>query len=153
MQESPRSNAGGWKILLALLLIVAGIGMGTTLYLSMQRASRVADPDYYSHGLNYGKTASGLKNPGMSWRMATSVAGNQLQVRVRDQSGTPVLGGELRFEPERLGVADGPAFTMAESSPGTFQLQRPETPEGELHGTLRFTRGEAVATQKLVLFD
>jgi hypothetical protein len=153
MEESPWSSGKGWKIALALLLIAAWIGMATTFYLSVKRASRVADPNYYSHGLNYGRTATGAKNPGMTWRMATSVAGNDLQVKVRDEAGTPVAGGKMSFEPERMGVAEGAPLDLAESAPGTFRVERPVTPEGELHGTLRFTRGEAVATQKLVLFN
>jgi hypothetical protein len=153
MEESPWNSGKGWKITLGVLLLTAWVGMGTTFYLSVKRASRVADPNYYSHGLNYGKTASGARNPGMTWKMATSVTGSDLQVKVNDEAGAPVSGGKLSFVPERLGVAEGAPLTLAESAPGTFRVERPVTAEGELHGTLRFTKGEAVATQKLVLFN
>jgi hypothetical protein len=150
---SSSGKATNWKILLALLVGAFAVGMVISFFLAADRGSGVADRDYYSHGLRYGRTAAGSINPGLDWKISASVAGADLQVRVSDRSGTPVAGGELRFQPEQLGASAGEPLPLAESAPGIFKAPRPAAPEGELHGTLRFTRGEAFATQKLVLFN
>ena len=150
---SPKHGINRWQLALALLFGVFLIGMATSMTLAARRASRVVDVDYYEHGLHYGQTGSGAKNAGLGWNMAAIFAGGELQVRVTDVSGKPVSGGKLRFEPELRGTARVATIELAESAPGLFRSQRPVLPHGELHGTLRFSRGEAAASHKLVLFD
>jgi hypothetical protein len=153
MQQIAKITGTPWKIALTFLVAAFLVGMAASLYLAAQRASRVVDTDYYAHGLHYDQTRNGSKNPGLEWTMSASLAGGELQVRVKDRSGAPVAGGELRFVPERGSAASGGALALAESAPGIFLAPRPVAPKGELHGTLRFTRGEAAASHKLVLFN
>jgi hypothetical protein len=161
----------GWKLTLALLVSAFLCAMAVTFYLAAHRGSRVVDRDYYSHGLHYGRTASGARNPGIGWNISASLSGPQLKVRINDASGSPVCGGTLRFnadaetsgnrgdtatEGDRHLVTKEPVpfcFALAESAPGVYTVPRPVSPQGELRGTLCFTRGEAVATQRLVLFQ
>lgn len=153
MQPTVKNSGRPWKVTLALLVGVFLIGMASTLVIAARRVSAVTDADYYNHGLRYGRTASGSGNPGLGWTMSASLAGDELQVRVRDESGAPVSGGELKFVPKRSGALLSGTLMLAESTPGIFRAPRPVSPQGELQGTLRFTRGEAAASQKLVLFN
>ena len=152
MPGAVKDGATGWKIGLALLVGVFLVGMAATLITAARRVSRVVDADYYSHGLHYGETQDSAKNAGVGWTMTAGLSGAELQVQVRDESGAPVAGGVLRFEPKLTGGSQSAgALALAESAPGVFRARRPA--QGELHGTLRFTRGSAVASRKLVLFN
>jgi len=153
MQLTAIPRATHWKLGLALLVAIFLAGMAATMTIAARRVTPVVDADYYNHGLHYGQTASGARNPGAGWTMSASLAGGELQVRVSDQSGAPVTGGELRFEPRRTGARLHAAWVLAESAAGMFRAPVPASLQGELHGTLRFTRGEATASQKLVLFN
>jgi hypothetical protein len=153
MQLTPKHNATPWKLTLALLFALFLVAMAASFTIAARRGSRVVDTDYYNHGLHYDQTRSGSKNPGIGWTISASLAGGDLQVRVRDESGGPIGGGELSFEPERGTPGMSGAQLLAESAPGSFRGPRPLSPKGELHGTLRFTRGEATASKKLVLFN
>lgn len=141
----------GYKVALALLVGLFLAGMLVTLLIAGRRVSRVVDADYYSHGLHYGRTANGDINRGLDWIISATLSGGNLQVCVKDEHGAPVPGGRLQFSPERV-AACGP-LALAESAPGVFSAPYPAPSQGEVHGTLRFTRGDAVATQKLVLFN
>ena len=152
--QQMRYQGTPWKLALALVVGTFLAGMATTMTIAAHRVAPVTDADYYNRGLHYGQTASGAQNPGLHWTMSASLADGELQVRVRDRSGAPVSGGELRFEPKRAtGTGLGAHLALSESPPGTYRAPRPATPQGELHGTLRFTKGEAAASQKLVLFN
>ena len=153
MQITVKPAAGPWKIMLMLLVGVFLVGTAASLYTAAHRGSRVVDADYYNHGLHYGQTGTGAKNAGMAWTMSASVAGGQLQVKVRDESGAPVAGGKLDFVPEQRGTAPRSTLALTESAPGVFSAERPSSDRGELHGTLHFALGDAVASHKLVLFD
>jgi hypothetical protein len=153
MQPTVKNHAIRWKLALALILVTFFIGMATTMTVAARRVTPVVDKDYYNNGLHYDKTSGGLKNPGLRWTLSASLAGDELQVQVRDESGAPVTGGELKFQPKQARKSAGAALLLAESAPGLFRAPRPTSPQGELHGTLSFTRGEAATTQKLVLFN
>jgi len=153
MQLSAKNTAHPWKIALALLFGVFLTGMAATFTISSHRGSRVVDPDYYKNGLHYDQTASGAKNPGLHWSMSAALAGSDLLVRVCDAAGAPIGGGKLSFHPKRRDANQADALPLAESAPGVFRAPRPITSQGELHGVLHFTKGEASASQKLVLFN
>jgi hypothetical protein len=151
MQVTAKS-AGPWKALLALLVGAFLIGTVASLCTAARRVSRVVDTDYYNHGLHYDQTSKGARNPGMDWSMSASLAAGELQVRVKDQSGAPVAGGRLSFQSEQRSTGRHDILALAESAPGVFHAKRPASTQGELHGTLQFTRGDAAANHKLVLF-
>jgi hypothetical protein len=153
MQPAAKDTATRWKIALALMVGVFLLGTAASFVIAANRVSRVVDTDYYSHGLHYDQTRDGSKNPGLSWTMSASLSGGDLQVRVTDASGAPVSGGSLRFEPQRGGSGAGAPLALSEAAPGIFRAPRPVSAQGELRGTLQFTRGEAAATHKLVLFN
>jgi hypothetical protein len=158
-----------WKMALSLLVGVFLCAMAATFYVAADRMSPVTDTDYYSHGLHYGQTASGASNPGIRWTLSPSLSGSDLKVCVSDASGAKICGGVLRFSADnaipRKGdtgkgdrhlLAKEPvpsSILLAESSPGIFTAPRPVSTNGELRGTLLYTRGEAVATQKMVLLQ
>ena len=155
MPESVKNNSGTrWQLGIALLIGVFLVGMVASLVTAARRVSRVVDADYYSHGLHYGETQDGAKHAGLGWALAATLSGSELRVRVSDASGAPVAGGKLSFEPQGSGTYH-PAGTLkfAEAAPGLFRARRPDPAGEELHGTLRFTRGEAGASQKLVLLN
>lgn len=153
MPQTVAKGATPWKIGLALLIGAFLAAMTATLFTAASGANRVVDADYYNHGLHYGETQDRSKNPGAGWSISAGLSGSELLVRVRDEAGAPVAGGVLRFEPLRAGAGQPEArLALVESAPGVFRAQSPGASRGELRGTLRFTRGAAVACQKLVLF-
>lgn len=151
MPATPSQSSIHWKLGLGLLVSIILTCTVLSFFLAFRRVGRVVDTDYYQHGLHYGETAA--KNPGGNWTMSASLAGNDLRVKVADRSGTPVSGGKVVFEAAPTREAAASPLQLAESAPGTFHCPRPTSPHGELRGTLRFTRGEASASQKLVLID
>ena len=153
MQSGVKKGVNRWQLGLALLFGVFLIGMAVSMALASLRASRVVDVDYYDHGLHYDQAHNGSSKAGFDWVITASLAGDRLQVRVKDQSGKAVAGGKLSFQPEP-GRAGQPAkLALSEAEPGLLQAPRPLSPQGELRGTLRFTRGDAAASRRLVLFN
>jgi nitrogen fixation protein FixH len=154
MTQPAKKGGVRWQLGIALLIAVFLVGMTASMMAAARRASRVVDVDYYSHGLHYGDTQNPAKNAGLGWSMAAALSGNELQVQVKDKSGAPVPGGKLSFQPrENARGQVATALELAESAPGVFRVERPAAARGELHGTLRYRRGEAIATQKLVLLN
>ena len=152
MPEQVKKSGTRWQLGIALLIGVFLVGTVASLVTAARRVSRVVDIDYYSHGLHYGESQDGSKNPGLGWSLAAGLAGDELQVRVNDRTGAPVSGGRLAFEPQQGGKGEPPApLELAEAAPGLFRARRPAG--GELHGTLRFTRGKETASRKLVLLN
>ena len=187
MPQTQKYQATPWKLALAFLVGAFLAGMATTITIAANRVTPVTDADYYNNGLHYGRTASGSRNPGLGWSLTASLAEGDLQVRVTDESGAPISGGKLTFEPKAGGTAAGGTGTGAgaaagttaaaaagvgsgaatgvgtgtglgtlalrEAAPGVYRTPRPAARQGDLHGTLRFTKGEAAASRKLVLFN
>jgi nitrogen fixation protein FixH len=154
MPQTTQNSGTRWKLGITLLIAVFLVGMTASLIIAARRVSRVVDPDYYNHGLHYGKNQDGSQNAGTGWTIAAALSGNQLQVRVTDQSGAPVAGGKLKFEQRvKGGTQPDQALQLSESAPGVFRAERPGPASGELLGTLHFTRGEAAASRKLVLIN
>lgn len=151
MTTTTRSSSS-YKIALLLLVGAFLVGMAATFFLSARRGALVVDADYYQNGINYDRTRSGARNPGLAWTMSASIIGADLLVTVQDEKGAPVPGGKLLFHPRRAGKDLNDLFHLTESAPGTFRAPLTAAP-GELRGTLRFTRGEASASQRVVLFN
>lgn len=137
----------------ALVLLFCGflMGMAATFTLAAKGGPRVVDRDYYQNGLNYDRTQSGARNPGLSWKLSATMADGEVVVMVHDDRGAPVPGGKLSFQPSRPGNEH--TLHLSESSPGVFRSTRPAPAKGEVHGMLRFTRGEASASQRVVFFN
>lgn len=152
MQPLKRSTCT-YKIALSLFFGAFLLGMAVTISLSFQSGSKVIDAQYYDNGLNYDRTNSGARNPGLHWTMSASLAGKDLLVRVSDEKGAPLGGGILLLQVSRTGGEERAPLHLAESAAGVFRGPWPVTAQGELHGTLRFTKGEAIASQKVVFFD
>ena len=153
MRKGVTSKFTPWQVGLALLVGAFLIASAASMLLAAHKGSRVVDVDYYNHGLHYNQTGSGSKNAGIAWQMSCSLAGDQLQVRVLDQSGAAVAGGKLCFEPAPDSAVQVGQITLREKAPGSFCARRPVSPRGELRGTLLFTRGDQTASKKLVLID
>ena len=151
MPPSPKSSARTYKIVLSVMFLLFLLGMAATMIFSARRGSGVTDSEYYRNGLNYDRTASGARNPGLYWTMSASLEGRDLLVRVHDENGVPIGGGKLLFQPR--GGKDQSRLNLVESAPGVFRAPWPAPPEREVQGTLRFSKGEASASQKVVFFN
>lgn len=143
-----------WKI---GLLVMSGIFIAATvasLVVAKHRVSTVVDTEYYSHGLHYAETHSKAGNAGTGWTMTASVAGNYLQVLVRDEAGVPVTGGRVVYDLDRpAGKRTTSGLYLRESGPGIYRTPRPGDASGELRGTMRFTKGEATVSGKVVVIN
>ena len=151
MQKPKTKFPCRWRLAIVLMFATFLLGMGTTMFISIERGSSVTDPDYYQHGLNYAKSRNGAYNQGLDWVMSASLAGSDLQVQVHDGKGAAVSGGKLLFQTRHGNEKE--VLTLAESAPGVFVAPWPVTGQGELRGELLFTKGESVASQKVVFFN
>lgn len=142
-----------YRVILLTLFGVFIAGMAATFFASGRLGSRVTDPDYYQNGLNYDRTQSGARNPGLDWTLTATLSGRDLLVRVCDEKGAPVAGGKLSLHPARKTGDKNTPMQLFESAPGEFRAPWPATAESELQGVLRFTRGEASASQRVVFFN
>jgi len=152
MEQTIKDPGRSWQMALALLFCLFLAGMAVSIATAVSRGSRVVDVDYYRHGLHYGKTGSGASNAGLGWSMSATLTGGELRVRVQDRSGVPVAGGSMSFQPDGR-TTPAATLALAEQAPGLFQARWPLAQQGELRGTLFFTRGEAAASQKLAIFN
>ena len=138
-----------YRLALGLLVALFLVAMVASFVTAARRVSRVVDPDYYSHGLNYGADqAARAGSAALSWTITPTLKDGELQVRVADQSGAPVTGGQLSFEPQ--GAAAPAVLSWTETAPGLFRASTPAAGT-TLRGTLRFSRGTATLSHKLVL--
>lgn len=151
MQKPATKFPCRWRIAIVLLIATFLLGMGTTMFISVERGSAVTDRDYYQNGLNYSKTRNGAYNAGLDWVMSASLSGSDLQVRVNDDKGVPVTGGKLLFQTRHGNEKE--VLNLAETAPGIFVAPWPVSGQGELRGELLFTKGESVASQKVVFFN
>ena len=151
MQKTVNVSPCRWQLSIMLMIAVFLLGMAVTMLMSMRRGAGVTDTHYYENGLNYDRTKSGARNPGLNWSMSASLAGRDLHVRVQDEKGAPIAGGALQFRTERAG---NPAvLSLTEASPGVFVSSWPAAGKAEIRGVLVFTKGEATASQKVVFFN
>lgn len=149
--QAPRTSPCRWQLAIVALVAVFLLGMAVTMLMSVWRGAGVTDARYYENGLNYDRTKSGARNPGLNWSMSASLTGRDLQVRVQDENGAPISGGSMQF---RTGAPEDPAvLPLIEKSPGLFVSPWPATGKAELRGVLVFTKGEASASQKVVFFN
>ncbi|ACH38251.1 FixH superfamily protein [Citrifermentans bemidjiense Bem] len=142
-----------YRVVLVTLFGIFIAGMAATFFASGMLASRVTDPDYYRNGLNYDRTRSGARNPGLKWTLTATLAGRDLLVRVCDEKGAPVAGGSLSLHPGKKTDSSALPLQLAESAPGVFRTSLPVSAQSELQGVLLFTRGEASASQRVVFFN
>ncbi|HEY6871947.1 MAG TPA: FixH family protein [Geobacteraceae bacterium] len=143
-----------WKITLVVLICLFAVTTALSLFIAGRRVSRVVDSDYYRHGLHYGETHSSPGAAGADWSMAASLAGDQLQVKVRDGNGAPVTGGQVTCDLE-LGCAGEKrlSLSLVEAGPGVYRTSCPEALRGEGRGTMRCTRGDTAISGKLVVLQ
>ena len=140
-----------WQLGILLMIGLFLLGMAVTMTLSLTHGSGVTDTDYYQNGLNYDRTRSGARNPGLNWTLSATLSGKDLQVRVHDEKGTLLTGGRLEFRTG--GDAASATLHLSESSPGVFVAPWPAGAQSELHGVLLYQKGEACAARKVMFFN
>jgi len=153
--NNPHVDAGkSWKITIIVIVVLFFAATAASLIVAGRKVSKVVDTEYYSHGLHYAEIQSRGGNVGATWTMTASVVGNQLQVLVRDEAGSPVTGGRVVYDLDRRADNRSAAYLfLSESGPGIYSTLRPDDTKGELHGTMRFTKGEATVVGKVVVIN
>jgi hypothetical protein len=143
-----------WKIMLFAIVGIFIIGTVASLIIAKRKVSKVVDTEYYSHGLHYAETHSKTGNAGAGWTITASVVEGHLQVLIHDVSGGPVTGGLLVFDPDRdiTGRTSG-SLQLSESSPGIYRIPTPLDVKNELHGVMRFTKGDGTVISKVVVIN
>ena len=143
-----------WRIGLIAMVALFVAATAASLFIAGRKVSKVVDTEYYSHGLHYAETHGRMGNAGTPWTMTASVVGNQLQVLVHDEAGSPVTGGRVVYELDRHADNRSVArFYLSEASPGIYRTRRPAAAKGELHGTMRITKGETTVIGKVVVIN
>ena len=164
MTDMNVSTSGhAWRILIVALVVVFIIGMAATFVTLARKGSPVVDVDYYAHGMRYGSDRNReIRGEKQGWRMETVMREGTLEVRVRDGRGVPVHGDRLTLtladrpcsgeEKGSYAWANSAPFTGREQSPGLYTIALPRQHAGDRHGKLTFTGGDAVLTQRVVIF-
>ncbi len=143
-----------WKITIFAMIGLFIVATAASLVVAKQKVSKVVDADYYSHGLHYAEAHSKTGNAGNGWTMIASIAGSYVQVMVRDEAGLPVSGGHVVYNLDRAaGNRDSAVLDLSEAGHGMYRVPRPENAQGELHGTMRFTKGEATIIGTVVVIN
>ena len=154
MKKNRAGDGRTWQLTLAALVALFLVGMVASLVIASRRVSGIVDADYYSHGLHYGETRMKTGDVMSGWHMTTSIAGDHLQVTVRDGAGAPVSGGTMTFEPlQRPGGGTGADFRFVEDSPGTYRASITSGHGRDLCGTMRFSRGDTGISGNVALFN
>jgi hypothetical protein len=157
------ASGHSWQVLIVALVVVFIIGMAATFVTLARKGSPVVDVDYYAHGMRYGSDRNReIRGEKQGWRMETVMAEGALEVRVLDGRGRPVHGGRLTLtladrpysgeEKGRYAWANSAPITGREQSPGLYIIALPRQHAGDRHGKLTFTGGDAMLTQKVVIF-
>ena len=148
MNATSADTGTRWKLILAALMIFFIGAQVLTMVFAGRKVGRVVDPDYYKNGQKYGESLRRSKAERPDWTMTAGIKADRIQIVVRDRSGAPVSGGSARLE---LAGPSAPAVQLTEATPGTYQASH-NFAGSELHGTVSIAKGEAVLTDKLVLF-
>lgn len=135
-----------WKILLGLLVVLFVGAQILTMLFAGRKVAGVVEPDYYKKGLQYGETLRRSQANRPAWVMTATMNADRLQVTVRDNFGAPVSGATARLE--QVGA---PAVELAESAPGVYRSSQTFS-ASELRGTVSISRGDALFSDKMVLF-
>lgn len=148
MNATSTDTGTRWKLILAALVIFFIGAQVLTMVFAGRRVGRVVDPDYYKNGQKYGESLRRSKADRPDWTMTAGIKTDRIQISVRDRSGVPVSGGSARLELAGTPVA---AVQLTEAGPGMYQASH-SFAGSELRGTFHISKGEAVYTDKLVLF-
>ena len=140
--------------ILFLLLIVAGFGGFTawSFLRAARGASAVTDPDYYSHGLRYGRTVLEQKAAAaLGWEAAPELQGRILTIGLRDNGRRAVTGADGLLILLGPGARHIRNLGLREASPGTYRAELPADLRGEQPVEIVFQREGARLSQRLLL--
>lgn len=151
-----------WQVLILSLFILFFCAMIATFTKAARGVSRVVDPDYYDHGLNYGRDGEKLRNgERLGWRMAASLSGDLLEIRVSDAKGNPVGGGKVSLtlndalpRKERKGSnawAEGSEPAIVEKTPGVYAAVLKNNSGKDVKGKIVFAKGDAALSGRVVV--
>ena len=113
---------------------------------------QIADRDYYSKGLKYNTTLLEKRAASvLGWQLDSSFEQGLLQIRLADRHGQHVVGarGQLTFfhHSDRRNSS----LQLNESVPGTYQVQLPDSLQGEVTLRIAFERDGARIHRQLLL--
>lgn len=148
-QERPADGGIRWKLMLAALVLFFIAAQVVTMVYAGRKVGRVVEPEYYTKGQQYGETLRRAKAGRPDWTMTARTRSGAIHIVVQDRSGAPVTGGAASIE--LAGPSSPASLPLVESGPGVYQAAH-SFAGSELRGTVRIARGEAMFTEKLVLF-
>lgn len=161
----PSDKAGRgrfWQIFILSVVTLFLCAMTVTLTTAVRGVTRVVDPDYYDHGLHYGRDGEKLGNAEkLGWRMATTVSENRLEIRVTDAEDNPVGGGRVTFALDdadsnkagrgRDAWAGAGDPVVAEKAPGVYSIMLDKGGASDVKAKILFTKGDAALSGRLVV--
>ena len=121
-------------------------------YRAATRGSHVTDRDYYSKGLRYNSTILEKRAASvLGWQLTAVLRDQLLLVSLVDGKGVPVAGasGQLVFFAQEQ--AASASLVLAESTPGTYQVQLPASLRGEIPVRIDFDHQGARLNRQLLL--
>ncbi|HEY5672557.1 MAG TPA: FixH family protein [Malonomonas sp.] len=125
---------------------------GWSAYRASTHGTLVTDRDYYSKGLRYNSTMVEKRAASvLGWQLSTVLIDKQLQISLTDGKGVPVEGanGRLLF-PQQANMTSN-ALLLAESKPGLYLVQLPDSLHGELAVRIDFEHQGARLNRQLLL--
>ncbi|HEY5975061.1 MAG TPA: FixH family protein [Geobacteraceae bacterium] len=149
MQNAAASHSTGYRWLLAGLIAVFLAATVTSIIYAARKVSRVTDPDYYSHGLNYehSRTDPAANN----WQVQTTLGAKGLLVVVVDHAGKQAPVESAHFIPDTGSGRELPAHVkLTRNGDGMFLLALSER-NTEIRGMIVATGRAGQVSRKVVI--
>lgn len=143
-----------WNPLLTVVVVLFLTLTAWAIDQARQKVSPVSDPDYYNNGLHYSaaeRQTQAAEKAG--WSLAVHKTDDILEIRVTDEQGRPVSGGdaELVLVGSHPGNMQRVDQVMTEREPGQYLARLPAGLSGQILVRFNLTRGEASLHRSMLL--
>jgi nitrogen fixation protein FixH len=111
-----------WILIVLALLIGNVIGVGVLIVKAGSATPRVL-PDYYRRAAAFDRTmAEARASAALGWDAAPVVRGDDVDLRLADRAGAPVVGADVSITIDPRGRADRTiTATLVETEPGRYR--------------------------------
>lgn len=139
----------------AMIISLLGIFILFLIWSAFQastQGTQITDRDYYSKGLKYNSTQVEKRAAAsLGWQLATELIDRKLQIKLQDGDKLAVTGAQGRLVLFSRPDMDLLNLSLSEISPGSYQVQLPDSIRGEFTLRIEFERDGARLNRQLLL--
>jgi nitrogen fixation protein FixH len=132
----------GNVVAVVILMVAAGPASGDRVL-----------PAYYEHAVNHDAViAEDRASAQLGWSVDAAIAGDAIEVRLKDATGTPLRGARLAVSGAHRAHAGSPVgLALVETGPGVYRAGNPRARAGWWDLTVRSSRDHADHVARLVV--